>query len=81
VGKVAVVKNKRGMAMVVNNGGNLSTDYFVAYMNLVMKAKQCSVVCAKKDMLEKFFKGNPHHFGPVSYQSFAQALDEIKTNQ
>lgn len=63
--------------MVLNNGENLSTDYFIAYLNLVMKAKQCSVVCAKKDIL----KGNPHHFGPVSYQSFAQALDEIEINR
>ncbi|HLG27794.1 MAG TPA: hypothetical protein VI423_08420 [Paenisporosarcina sp.] len=66
--------------MVVNNGGDLSTDYFIAYLNLVMKAKQCSVVCAKKDVLEKFFKGNPKHFGPVSYQSFAQAIGEIEIN-
>lgn len=66
--------------MVVNNGGNLSVEYFIAYLNLVMQAKQCSVSCAKQDMLVKFFKGNPDHFGSLSYQSFTQAIDEITVN-
>ena len=66
--------------MVVNNGGNLSFEYFIAYLNLVMQAKQCSVSCAKQDMLEKFFKGNPYHFGSLSYKSFTEAIDEITVN-
>ncbi|WP_342542799.1 hypothetical protein MHH33_02045 [Paenisporosarcina sp. FSL H8-0542] len=63
--------------MVVNNGGNLSIAYFIAYLNLIIQAKQCSVICAQQYMLEKFFKGNPNHFGPVTYQSFIQATGEI----
>lgn len=66
--------------MVVNNGGNLSVDYFIAYLNLVMQTKQCSASCAKQYMLEKFFKGNPGHFGSLSYQSFTQAIDELTLN-
>lgn len=63
--------------MVVNHGGNLSKAYFTAYLNLIMLAKECSTVCAKQDMLEQFFKGNPNHFGPVTYHSFIQAVREI----
>lgn len=63
--------------MVVNNGGNLSIAYFIAYLNLIIQAKQCSVICAQQYMLEKFFKGNPNHFDPVTYQSFIQATSEI----
>ena len=66
--------------MVVNKGGNLSAAYFTAYMNLIIHAKQCSVGCAQQYILEKFFKGNPDHFGPVSYQSFTQALAELQIN-
>jgi hypothetical protein len=67
--------------MVVNNGGNLSVEYFISYANLVMQAKQCSLSCAKQDMLEKFFKGDPDHFGSLSYQSFTQAIDELTVNE
>ena len=63
--------------MVVNNGGNLSVGYFIAYMNLIMQAKQCSIICAQQSMLEKFFKGNPDHFGPVTYKSFIKAASNI----
>jgi len=66
--------------MVVNHGGNLSKAYFIAYLNLIMHAKECSVTCAKQDMLEQFFKGNPNHFGLVSYQAFIQAVDDIDAN-
>jgi len=58
--------------MVVNNGGNLSKAYFKAYLNLIMTAKACSALCAQQYMLEHFFKGNPHQFGPVSYEAFVQ---------
>lgn len=63
--------------MVVNKGGNLSVGYFIAYMNLIMQAKQCSIICAQQYTLEKFFKGNPDHFGPVTYESFIKATGEL----
>jgi len=63
--------------MVVNHGGNLSKAYFVAYLKLIMIAKECTAICAKQNMLERFFNGNPNHFGDVSYQSFIQAYDEV----
>ena len=66
--------------MVVNHGGNLSKAYFVAYLNLIMQAKKCSIACAKQEMLSQFFKGNPKHLGPVSYQSFVEASEEIEDN-
>ncbi|QBP39901.1 hypothetical protein [Paenisporosarcina antarctica] len=63
--------------MVVNHGGNLSKSYFVAYLNLIMRAKECSASCAKQDMLEQFFKGDPNHFGTVSFQAFIEAIAEM----
>jgi len=63
--------------MVVNHGGNLSKAYFIAYLNLIMLAKECTLACAKQDMLDQFFKGNQHSLGPITYQSFNQAIDEI----
>lgn len=63
--------------MVVNNGGNLSVAYFMAYLNLIIQAKQCSAVCAQQYMLEKFFKGNPDHFGPVTYEAFIKATGDM----
>ena len=66
--------------MVVNHGGNLSKAYFVAYLNLIMKTKECSMSCAKKAMFKQFFNGNPKHLGPVSYQSFVEASEEIEDN-
>ena len=64
--------------MVVNKGGNLSVAYFTAYLNLIIQAHQCSVVCAQQYMMEKFFKGNLDYFGPVSYQAFSQAFTELQ---
>ena len=75
MGKVAVVKHMRGMAMDVNNGGNLSRLYEFSH-----ESEDALLSVQKKDILEKFFKGNSHHFVPVSYQSFTQTLDEIEIN-
>jgi len=64
--------------MVVNRGGNLSKAYFLAYLNLIMQAKECTISCAQHYMLEQFFKGDADHFGQISYQSFMQAVEEIQ---
>jgi hypothetical protein len=76
VGKTVVVK-EGAVTMVVNRGGNLSKAYFMAYLNLIMQAKECTVSCAQQYMLDQFFKGNANHFGQVSYQSFMQAVEDI----
>ena len=63
--------------MVVNHGGNLPKAYFTAYLNLIIFAKACTLERAKQEMLDRFFKGYPDFYGPVSYQSFASAIEEL----
>ncbi len=67
-----------GNILVVNHGGNLSKEYFTAYMKLIMKAKNCSAACAKDDMFQKFFKNNPNYYGPSSFEQFKLAFIEIQ---
>ena len=66
--------------MVVNNGGNLSVEYFIAYWGKFTSTTDSDHDLPVEDMLEKFFEGNPDHFGSLSYQSFTQAIDEITVN-
>ena len=66
--------------MVVNHGGNLPKAYFVSYLKLIMQAKECSIACAKQEMLNQFFRGNPDSLGSVSHQSFIEASAEIEEN-
>lgn len=63
--------------MIVNNGGNLSKEYFVSYLKLVMNAKQCSLVQAKDHMEIHFFKRNVQSFGKYTYSNFSKALKEL----
>ncbi|MEK9197323.1 hypothetical protein [Ureibacillus sp. FSL E2-3493] len=43
--------------MTVNHGGNLPKEYFLAYINLVMNAHNCSLNQAEDYMLDHFLKG------------------------
>lgn len=63
--------------MVVNHGGNLSKDYFIAYLKLIMIAKNCSAICAKEDMFQRFFKGHSGSYGPSSFDQFNIASKEL----
>lgn len=63
--------------MIVNHGGNLSSDYFIAYLKLIMMAKNCSVLCAKEDMFLHFFKNNSNSYGPSSFHQFNKAFSEL----
>ncbi len=63
--------------MVVNHGGNLSKDYFAAYLKLIMTAKNCSALCAKEDMFQRFFKGQSGSYGPSSFDQFNIASKEL----
>lgn len=63
--------------MTVNHGGNLSEEYFSAYLSLVMNSRNCTLENAKDFMVKTFFKGNLSSFGPVSYASFINALKSM----
>lgn len=63
--------------MTVNNGGNLSSEYFSAYLKLVMNAKECSIEEAQKYLLVHFFGGNVNSYGKYSYSNYLKAVDCI----
>lgn len=62
--------------MVVNNGGNLSKEYFLSYLKLVMNAHNCTLTQAQNYMLDHFFKGNICTFGKHTYDNFLNAVNE-----
>ncbi|WP_342598282.1 hypothetical protein MHB48_11915 [Psychrobacillus sp. FSL H8-0483] len=61
--------------MTVNNGGKLSTEYFVSYLKLIMNARNCSLETASTIMFDQFFKGNKDTFGAYSYRNFLKAFE------
>lgn len=63
--------------MTVNHGGNLPVEYFLAYIKLVMKAKNCSLLQAQDYIVEHFFKGDTDTFGKHTYSNFIKAIQEI----
>ncbi|MDH5163412.1 hypothetical protein [Heyndrickxia oleronia] len=65
--------------MVINNGGNLSKDYFLAYISLITNAKQCSVDQAKEILFKRLFNVNKKTLGPISYNNFISAYTELKS--
>lgn len=66
--------------MIVNSGGNLSEDYFRAYLSLVMNARSCSLEDAKDIMFETFFRGNLASFGQISYSSYINAVTSLSVD-
>jgi hypothetical protein len=66
------------MSLLLNRGGALSMDYFVAYMALIINTMGCSAEEAKKLAFDRLFRGNEDTLGKESYQRFLQAYEVIK---
>lgn len=64
--------------MTVNHASTLSLEYFIRYLELVMKARQISLKEASQYMSEQFFKGNPNLYGENSAFHFKQAIQHIE---
>ena len=64
--------------MTVNNGANLSTDYFISYLKLVIEARSFSLEQARNYMVNYFFKNNNDVYGKDSYRNFLQAIEILK---
>ena len=64
--------------MTVNNGANLSKEYFISYLNLVKEARSCSLEQAQDYMFNHFLKINNHIYGKDSYCNFSQAIEISK---
>ncbi|HJF32915.1 MULTISPECIES: hypothetical protein [Bacillales] len=64
--------------MIVNHASILSVDYFISYLELIMKARQLSLEEAVFYMKENFFKGEAFLYGEVTAKHFEQAIQLLK---
>ncbi|UAL53027.1 hypothetical protein LIT32_04270 [Bacillus sp. CMF21] len=64
--------------MVINHAGALRTEYFIAYMNLIMNAFECSVEQARNLTFERLFQSKEDYLGNESYRQFLKAYEAIK---
>ncbi|PFN04525.1 MULTISPECIES: hypothetical protein [Bacillus cereus group] len=64
--------------MTINHAGNLSEEYFVAYMKLIMNACQYNVDRAKEYTFQRLFGLEKESMGEISYRNFLNAYDELK---
>ena len=60
--------------MTVKQGGNLTQEYFRAYVSLVMNSRNYTLEKAKHFMVERFLTGNPTTFGPITDASYINAV-------
>lgn len=68
--------------MTINHSGNLSEEYFVAYMKLIMNTCEYSVDRAKEYTFQRLFGLEKESMGQISYQNFLNAYYELKdTNE
>lgn len=61
--------------MTVNNGANLSKEYFISYLKLVIEARSFSLEQAQGYMVNYFFKNNNEVYGKDSYCNYLQAIE------
>ncbi|GGA25025.1 hypothetical protein [Psychrobacillus lasiicapitis] len=64
--------------MTVNNSANLSEEYFLSYLKLVIEARSFSLEQAQDYMIKNFFKNNSYMYGKDSYCNFLQAIETLK---
>ncbi|MGR6899505.1 hypothetical protein [Rummeliibacillus sp. BSL5] len=67
--------------MVVNHASTLSVEYFIQYLELVMKSRQIPLKEAEQYMRDQFFKGNPHLYGERTASCFKQAIQCIEKKE
>ncbi|WP_010096533.1 hypothetical protein [Ornithinibacillus scapharcae] len=61
--------------MILNRGGALSKEYFVAYMTLIMNTRDCPVSEAKEIAFKRLFRSNTETLGSQSYEKFLLAYE------
>ena len=64
--------------MVINKSGNLSKEYFKAYMKLIMESMGVSVEMTKEKAFSRLFSNNENTLGAVSYHNFILAYHELE---
>ncbi|MET3656249.1 MULTISPECIES: hypothetical protein [Sporosarcina] len=60
--------------MTINHGGNLTEEYFRAYVSLVMNSRNYTLEKEKHFMVESFLTGNPTTYGPITGASYINAV-------
>ena len=64
--------------MVINKGGNLSKEYFIAYLKLIMNSRQCTLEKAKEITFERLFQKDKKTLGSISFERFTNAYVDLK---
>jgi len=65
------------MIVIVNNGGALSKEYFLAYFQLLMNARQMNLDEANQYMIHQFFHLDPLSFGIATRDKYLEALNDL----
>ncbi|SFE91066.1 hypothetical protein SAMN05428981_11024 [Bacillus sp. OV194] len=63
--------------MTVNHGGSLGKAYFLAYLKLIMNARNCSLELAHEIAMELFFYHDKTRYGNETYTRFVGAYKEL----
>jgi len=63
--------------MIINNGSQLSVEYFKSYFRLVMNSQQCTVIEGKEIIFNRIFRGDHTAYGNYTFQNFEHAYKEI----
>jgi hypothetical protein len=69
--------NLKVMTMTINHAGALKKEYFIAYMNLIMNAFECSVEEAKDRTFERLFRLRESEMGQETYAQFLLAYRDL----
>ncbi|MBP2079794.1 hypothetical protein [Oceanobacillus polygoni] len=64
--------------MVINNGGNLSKEYFVACLSLIMNSRQCNLERAKEITFARLFRKDEKTLGNNSFDQFINAYEDLQ---
>ncbi|MBL5874949.1 hypothetical protein HV417_15865 [Bacillus sporothermodurans] len=64
--------------MLINNDGNLSKEYFIAYLKLIMSSRKCTLEKAKEITFERLFQKDKKTLGNISFERFTNAYEGLK---
>ena len=67
--------------MAVNHASTLSVDYFISYLELIMKARQFPLEEAMFYMRNHFLRGEILLYGEVTAKHFEQAIQLLEKRE
>ncbi|QHA35050.1 hypothetical protein D5E69_04000 [Rossellomorea marisflavi] len=63
--------------MTINHGGDLSEDYFIAYISLIMNSRGITLEEAKAFTFQRLFQNDEETLGDRSHKSFMRAYERM----